>query len=89
MKKIIIHKEQYPKVTESLFNLINLKKNMIKDLNNNNNISEQEDSKSSLKLIKEEEEKKKKMLVEEKQHEDQLLPVGEGHETEVIEENKD
>lgn len=45
-----------------------------------------------IKRNKEEEEKKKKLLVEEKQPENQL-PVGEGHETKVIDEetekNKD
>jgi hypothetical protein len=60
---------------------------MIKDLNNNNK-SGKVDTDNSLTSIKEEEEKKKKMLVEEKQNEEQF-PVGEGHETEVIEENKD
>lgn len=35
-----------------------------------------------------EDEKMEKLLVEEKQPEDKL-PVGEGHETEVIEENKE
>lgn len=36
---------------------------------------------------KEEEEKKKKLLIEEKQPEN-LLPVGEGHETKVIDQDE-
>ena len=40
------------------------------------------------KRIKEEEEKKKKLLIEEKQPENPL-PVGEGHETKVIDEEKE
>lgn len=55
----------------------------------NNNSNKPKDIKNASTPIKEdEEEKKKKLLIEEKQPEEQL-PVGEGHETEVIEENKE
>jgi hypothetical protein len=55
--------------------------------NNNNHNIEQDNIKSYIEFNKEEE-KKKKLLIEEKQPNEQL-PIGEGHETEVIEENKD
>jgi len=73
---------------ENLFNLQILRKIMIKDIDINNNNKEQDDNSNSLTSIKEEEEKKKKMLIEEAQKKEQL-PIGEGHETEVLEENKD
>jgi len=41
-----------------------------------------------VKKNKEEEEKKKKLLIEEKQPENPL-PIGEGHETKVIDEEKE
>jgi hypothetical protein len=50
---------------------------------NNNTMSTSEDK--IIKRNKEEEEKKKKLLVEEKQPENPL-PIGEGHETKVIDE---
>ena len=52
----------------------------------NNNSNKPKDIKND--SIPIEEEKRKKLLIEEKQPEEQL-PVGEGHETEVIEENKE
>ncbi len=57
---------------------------------NNNSINPKDIKNTSIpiKEEEEEEEKKKKLLVEEKQSEEQL-PVGEGHETEVVDENKD
>ncbi len=55
--------------------------------NDNNHNIEQDNIESSIGFNKEEE-KKKKLLIEEKQPNEQL-PIGEGHETEVIEENKD
>jgi hypothetical protein len=60
---------------------------MTENQENNNNISNQKDIKNTLKPLKEEEEKKKNLLIEEKQSQEQL-PVGEGHETEVAEENR-
>jgi hypothetical protein len=59
----------------------------------NNNSFSQKESKNAPIPRKDEEkikemEDKKKLLIEEKQPEEQL-PVGEGHETEVIEENKE
>lgn len=55
----------------------------------NNNINKPKDIKNTSNPIEEdEEEKRKNLLVEEKQPEEQL-PIGEGHETEVIEENKE
>ncbi len=60
---------------------------MAKNQENNNNGINQKDIKNTLKPLKEEEEKKKNLLIEEKQPQDQL-PVGEGHETEVVEENR-
>ena len=60
---------------------------------NNNNITSPKDAKNasnSLNDVKEKKdvEEKKKLLIEEKQPKEQL-PVGEGHETEVIEENEE
>ncbi len=52
----------------------------------NNNSDKPKDIKKDSTPI--EEEKMKKLLIEERQPEEQL-PVGEGHETEVIEENKE
>ena len=55
----------------------------------NNNRNKPKDIKNVHTPIGEdEEEKRKNLLVEEKQPEEQL-PIGEGHETEVIEENKE
>ncbi len=55
----------------------------------NNNSNKPKDIKNTPTPIEEdEEEKRKKLLIEEKQPEEQL-PVGEGHETEVIEENQE
>ncbi|MDP8907266.1 MAG: hypothetical protein M3M88_07075 [Thermoproteota archaeon] len=52
---------------------------------NNNSDKPKDIKKDSIPM---EEEKMKKLLIEERQPEEQL-PVGEGHETEVIEENKE
>ena len=60
---------------------------MTENQENNNNSSNQKDIKNNLKPLKEEEEKKKDLLIEEKQPQEQL-PIGEGHETEVTEENR-
>lgn len=55
----------------------------------NNNSNKPKDIKNvSTHIEEDEEERRKKLLIEEKQPEEQL-PVGEGHETEVIEENKE
>ncbi len=55
----------------------------------NNNSNKPKDIKNAYIPIEgDEEEKRKKLFIEEKQPEEQL-PVGEGHETEVIEENKE
>lgn len=55
----------------------------------NNNSNKPKDIKNtSTPIGEDEEEKRKNLLVEEKQPEEQL-PIGEGHETEVIEENKE
>jgi hypothetical protein len=60
---------------------------MTENQENNSNSGNQKDVINTLKPLKEEEEKKKNLLVEEKQPQEQL-PVGEGHETEVVEENR-
>ena len=60
---------------------------MTENQENSNNSNNQKDIKNTLKPLKEEEEKKKNLLIEEKQPQEQL-PVGEGHETEVAEENR-
>lgn len=55
----------------------------------NNNSNKPKDIKNdSTHIGEDKEEKMKKLLIEERQPEEQL-PVGEGHETEVIEENKE
>jgi hypothetical protein len=56
------------------------------DVQQNNSSNKPRDTKND--STPREDEKMEKLLVEEKQPEDQL-PVGEGHETEVIEENKE
>jgi hypothetical protein len=58
---------------------------MTEDQQNNNSNKPKDIKNASIPI---EEEKRKNLLVEEKQPEEQL-PVGEGHETEVIEENKE
>jgi hypothetical protein len=60
---------------------------MTENQENSDNINNQKGIKKTLKPLKEEEEKKKNLLIEEKQPQEQL-PVGEGHETEVAEENR-
>ena len=60
---------------------------MTENQENSDNINNQKDIKKTLEPLKEEEEKKKNLLIEEKQPQEQL-PVGEGHETEVAEENR-
>ncbi len=82
-----LKKSYFLKSKENLFNLPNLRKIMVKDFDTNNNKQDDKNN-NSLNSIKGEEEKKKKMLIEEAQNKEQL-PIGEGHETEVLEENKD
>ena len=52
------------------------------------NIMSKAEADEKVKMNKEEEEKKKKLLIEEKQPENPL-PIGEGHETKVIDEEKE
>ncbi|MBA3977130.1 MAG: hypothetical protein H0X50_02900, partial [Nitrosopumilus sp.] len=85
-----IHTKSYlEKLTGNSFNHQYFNKTMTEGQqnNNSNNPSDITDASISKKEEEEEQEKKKKLLIEEKQPEEQL-PVGEGHETEVVEENK-